>query len=312
MQINQITINNEYSGISEGLKINPSQTIVYSKDSAITASVNIEDQPDSTPILGYYWDYDGSNGIDDSTTTSWITIAPSLFIWKDKETSRFIYVTLKSLRGILNEKIAIKVSLLDPVDILPVLLSGVIKNKSGLPVAGVTINLHTGNASAITDSNGAYIFKTDSLHNATDTISAIKSGYIIKTFTIDTNAGILPTIILDSISCLPRILKQPSDTTIIDSSVAHFSVNASGDSILTYLWLKNDSSITKAAASYTTPVVRLSESGTMYRCIVTNFAGSCTSSTATLFVTPKPAHLIIDEHPEDITIFDSTSTNIFR
>jgi hypothetical protein len=69
---------------------------------------------------------------------------------------------------------------------------------------------------------------------------------------------------------------------------ASFSVSASGTPPLTYQWQRNSSNIAGAtAASYTLASPQLSDSGAIFRCVLTNDYGTATSATATLTVTPN-------------------------
>ncbi|KPQ42516.1 MAG: Carbohydrate binding domain protein, partial [Candidatus Methanoperedens nitroreducens] len=69
-----------------------------------------------------------------------------------------------------------------------------------------------------------------------------------------------------------------------------------GTAPLTYQWQKNSVNIAGAVSPmYTTPATILSDSGSTYRVIVTNSAGSTTSTAATLTVNPATAiNLIIN------------------
>jgi hypothetical protein len=74
---------------------------------------------------------------------------------------------------------------------------------------------------------------------------------------------------------------------------ATFTVVASGTAPLAYQWQKNGANIAGAtAASYTTPATTTSDSGSAFRVVVTNTAGTVTSSAATLTVNPAPAPAI--------------------
>ena len=102
------------------------------------------------------------------------------------------------------------------------------------------------------------------------------------------------------------IVTQPGDTSVVDSSKAVLSIVATGDS-LRYQWQRNDTDITNATlSSYTTPVMRVAESGTTFRCkIVVNAAGgtdSLISNRATITVKNR---LAIVTHPKDTTVIDS-------
>jgi glucose/arabinose dehydrogenase len=83
----------------------------------------------------------------------------------------------------------------------------------------------------------------------------------------------------------PVITTQPQSITISQGNTATFSVTATGNPAPTYQWRKNGTNISGAtSATYTITNVQPSHAGT-YSVVVTNSAGSVTSSNATLTVT---------------------------
>ena len=85
---------------------------------------------------------------------------------------------------------------------------------------------------------------------------------------------------------VPVITAQPSNQIVSVGETATFTVTASGAAPLSYQWQKNSVNISGAtSASYTTPATVSSDSGATFRVIVSNSAGSVTSSAATLTVT---------------------------
>src|SRR6266567_4462064 len=83
----------------------------------------------------------------------------------------------------------------------------------------------------------------------------------------------------------PYITTQPANQTVTAGQTASFSVVASGTAPLNYQWQKNGADITGAtSSSYMTPVTT-TDSGEMFRVMVSNSAGSATSKAATLTVT---------------------------
>lgn len=90
----------------------------------------------------------------------------------------------------------------------------------------------------------------------------------------------------------PAILTQPTDQTVTVGQTATFSVSASGTAPLSYQWQRNGVDIAGAtSASYTTLATALADSGATFRVIVSNAAGSATSSSATLTVSPVTSSL---------------------
>ena len=85
----------------------------------------------------------------------------------------------------------------------------------------------------------------------------------------------------------PSITSQPSDGTLTAGQTATFTVTATGTAPLSYQWQRNGSTLAGARdASYTTPATTLSDSGSTFRVVVSNSAGSVTSNAAALTVNP--------------------------
>lgn len=84
----------------------------------------------------------------------------------------------------------------------------------------------------------------------------------------------------------PTISGQPANQSVAVGQTATFSVTASGTPSPTYQWQKNGSSISGAtSSSYTTPATTAADSGSTFQVVVSNSAGSVTSTMATLTVT---------------------------
>jgi hypothetical protein len=91
------------------------------------------------------------------------------------------------------------------------------------------------------------------------------------------------------------ITAQPANQTVTVGQTATFSVTASGTPPLTYQWQKNGADISGAsAASYTTPTTAPADSGAKFDAVVSNYAGSLTSTMATLTVNPVGAVSTVD------------------
>jgi hypothetical protein len=84
---------------------------------------------------------------------------------------------------------------------------------------------------------------------------------------------------------------------------ATFSVAATVTAPLAYQWQKGTTDIAGASsASYTTPATASGDSGSTFRVVVTNSAGSATSRSATLTVTASPQAPTITTQPTDQTV----------
>jgi hypothetical protein len=97
----------------------------------------------------------------------------------------------------------------------------------------------------------------------------------------------------------PTITSAPVSQTVNLGQSATFSVSATGTNPLNYQWRKNTVAISGAtAASYTTPATTASDNNASYSVVVTNLAGSVTSSNAiitirTVAAPPPPAGLFV-------------------
>ena len=84
----------------------------------------------------------------------------------------------------------------------------------------------------------------------------------------------------------PAISAQPANQGVAVGQTATFSVTASGTAPLNYQWQKGAAAIAGAtASSYTTPAAALADDGSTFQVVVSNSAGSVTSSSAKLTVT---------------------------
>ncbi len=102
----------------------------------------------------------------------------------------------------------------------------------------------------------------------------------------------------------PQIITHPLDASILAGDSATFTVSATGTSPLSYQWQKNGADITGAAGSdYTTPAVTKADSGSQFRCIVSNAGGVDTSEVAVLSVTDTIVRPEIIIHPQNKSVF---------
>ena len=98
----------------------------------------------------------------------------------------------------------------------------------------------------------------------------------------------------------PTITTQPTDQNVALGQTASFSCLASGAATLSFQWQRNQTNIPGATnPSYTTPATVLTDTGTKFRCVVSNAFGTATSNEATLTVTAPPPVLAIEENTTD-------------
>ena len=101
----------------------------------------------------------------------------------------------------------------------------------------------------------------------------------------------------------PSITTQPAGSTVTSGQTATFTVVANGTAPLNYQWQKNGASISGAtSASYTTPAATNSDSGSTFDVVVSNSAGTVTSSPATLTVSAATGAPAITAPPVNQTV----------
>src|SRR5947207_1088478 len=101
----------------------------------------------------------------------------------------------------------------------------------------------------------------------------------------------------------PTITTQPANQTVTAGQTATFAVTATGTAPLSYQWQKNSANISGAtSASYTTPATTTSDSGSTFKVVVSNSAGTATSNAATLTVNTAPVTPTITTQPANQTV----------
>jgi immunoglobulin I-set domain protein len=102
---------------------------------------------------------------------------------------------------------------------------------------------------------------------------------------------------------VPSLTVQPASVTVNAGQSATFGVSATGTAPISYQWRKNGVSIAGAmAATYATPATTLADSGAKFDVVVSNSAGSVTSSQATLTVNPASMAPTITMQPVNQTV----------
>ena len=108
----------------------------------------------------------------------------------------------------------------------------------------------------------------------------------------------------------PSITTHPDDQSVTEGQTATFSIEASGTD-LEYQWQKDSTDIPGATkTTYTTPATTLDDDGSIFRCKVSNSAGSKISNTATLTVAKEVIAPSIITHPDDQSVTEG-QTAIF-
>lgn len=101
----------------------------------------------------------------------------------------------------------------------------------------------------------------------------------------------------------PTITTQPVNQTVTAGNNASFSVVASGTAPLSYQWRLNSANIAGAtSATLALTGVTIGQSGGSYSCVVSNVAGTATSSAAILTANPAPIAPTITSQPVAQTV----------
>ena len=142
--------------------------------------------------------------------------------------------------------------------------------KNGTNVDGATSSTYTTPATRMADSGAKY---SVSVSNSVGTVTSNNA-----TLTV-TDTVVVPVVEA------PAITTQPAAQAVTAGQTATFAVTATGTS-LKYQWKKGGTDISGAnASSYTTEATAMGDSGAVFSVVVSNSAGSVTSSDASLTVT---------------------------
>jgi hypothetical protein len=149
--------------------------------------------------------------------------------------------------------------------------------------------------------NGANIAGATSSSYATPATTAADGGStfdVVVRNTAGTATSNTATLTVNSAPVAPTITTQPANQTVTAGQTATFTVVASGTAPLSYQWRKNSVAISGATSpSYSTPATTSSDNGAQFTVVVTNTAGSVTSSAATLTVNAAPVAPSITTQP---------------
>jgi hypothetical protein len=149
--------------------------------------------------------------------------------------------------------------------------------KNGVAIPGATSSSYTTPATTSSDNGAQYS--------------------VVVSNTAGTVTSSAATLTVSAATVAPSITTQPISQTVTVGQTASFSVIATGTAPLSYQWQKNSVAIAGAtSSSYTTPVTTSSDNGTQYSVVVSNTAGSVTSSAATLTlnaaqISPVPTNI---------------------
>ena len=156
--------------------------------------------------------------------------------------------------------------------------------KNGTAVSGATSSTYTTPATSSADNAAVF---TVIVSNGTGTVTSSNA-----TLTVTAAAG-----------GAPAIGTQPAAQSVTAGQAATFTVAATGTAPLAYQWKKNGTDISGATTStYTTPATSMGDDGAVISVVITNSAGTATSSDATLTVTAAAVAPTITTQPAAQTV----------
>jgi len=155
--------------------------------------------------------------------------------------------------------------------------------KNGTDISGATAASYTTPATSLADSTATFhVVVTNSLGHVTSRDAVLT---------------------VNPAPVAPAITAQPQSITVSVGLTASFSVTATGTAPLSYQWRKNTVAISGAtASSYTTPVTLAADNGAAFSVVVSNGAGSTTSSDAILTLSSTPVAPAITAQPSNASV----------
>ena len=147
-------------------------------------------------------------------------------------------------------------------------------------------------------------YNTDTLQVSA---AAKRNGYQYRCKVINSAGTVTSDAATLTVKALPVITAQPEDVSANEGDTVVFTVTATGAESYQWQWSsdkgKTWNNSTSATTGYNTDTLQVNaakkRNGYMYRCQVTNSAGTVTSDTATLTVGSKPTILT---QPVDVTV----------
>jgi hypothetical protein len=143
--------------------------------------------------------------------------------------------------------------------------------------------------------------------SATYTIASVQSSdagnyTVVVTNSAGTVTSSAASLTVSASAVAPSIATQPASVTVTAGSAASFSVAANGTGPLSYQWQKGGANISGATSStYSIASVQNGDAGS-YTVVVTNSAGTVTSSAATLTVSAAATAPAITTQPANQTV----------
>jgi len=262
----------------------PQSTNIYSTQTALFSLAAL-----GNSALSYQW---RTNSVNTGTNGPALAVGPSPVAWSGMS----VLCVVSDANGSVTSAVATLTVLPDPaittqpanatVSVGNTATFSVVANgqsalsyqwsKNGTPIGGATASSYTTPATIISDNNSHFSVLV------TDTAGNVQSA----------------TATLTVIGPDPVITSQPQSTNIFATQKALFSISASGASTLSYQWKTNGVSTGTNGPALSVGPAPVAWNGMTVLCVVSDLAGSVTSSVATLTVGADP---VISAQPQNAT-----------
>ncbi|MGB9334334.1 MAG: immunoglobulin domain-containing protein [Candidatus Acidiferrales bacterium] len=253
-----------------------------------------------TAPLSYQWQKNGAN-IDSATSASYTTPPTTM-----ADTNSMFQVVVSNSVGSKTSNAAMLT--VDPDPVPPNISS---EPASTAVTAGQTASFSvaatgTQPLSFQWQKNGAAINGATSANYTTPPTTTADNGSTFQV-TVSNSAGTMTsspaTLTVNPDPVAPNITTQPASQSVTAGQTATFSVVATGTQPLTYQWQKNGGPISGAtSSSYTTPATTTADNGSTFQVVVSNSAGTASSTPATLTVNAAPVAPTITVPPANQTV----------
>ena len=272
-----VNISNAYGTVTSSnatLTVNypPSISIQPSSQSVATGqTASFSVVATGTGPLAYQWRKNGSN-ISGATSSSYTTPA----IVSGDNGAQFSVVVTNNLGSVTSNN-----AILSDVAIStqPSAQSVVVGQTASFSVAATGTGL-----TYQWRKNGSNISGATSSSYTTPATSSADNGAVFTVVVSNSAGTVTSNSATLTVITAPAISTQPAAKRVVVGQTATFYVTSTGIG-RTYQWRKNGSNINGATSStYTTPVTAIGDNGAVYSVVVSNSAGTVTSSNATLSV----------------------------